>query len=453
MSTDEKQWVVHVKSAGKDFIRSELVLNKKATISSSFESNIVLRKLQDGNTKIQLSWVPKPPNHGEAAEAPHGVKREAEKPERIPYIQINSESDALQVDGAKYLKPYLIGNDITMVSLNELTIILSTQKAFDAYLNKTQAPEPDDQASSVDGEAVPAQVDEFVHEEEDTAVAETEMLAARKAVKAQRSKESKLQDIKKQIRSIIDKLPTPSPAMYAAGALSAVFMIGTFGYFGYSSYSQDQVRSKQHMLRMQTEAQQKTRRKKHRDIHNDFNAIMAYYPNLQLSLDYDVARETAVISGYSSDTNQTERFVRSLKDDLGINVEFKIRSVEALSQEINKTLSKTAMGEVSLVYPEKGKLSCITSAYDAGEYKTIEHNIGKIAKNTGYPEAIKCTKVLFSKGEISFVSNTEYPFVKLKNGSVFFKDSEISQGVFLVDIDDDKLTFSFQNTKFYLTLR
>lgn len=428
MTTDSEQWVVHVQSTGKDFIKSALVVNKKTTISSSFESDIVLRKLQTGETKIQLSWVQAPSVHRDAEQT------DAEQPQRVPCVQISTKSSSLQVDNNEYLKPYLIKNDITIISVDALTIILSTQAAFDAY--RLQGDTEDSPLA-----------------DDDSAVAETEMTAVREVVK-KRPPSSKFEP-RKKMAALISKLPNPKHAVYAATALSVVVLVGTIGFVVDTVFLQAKAKEQQRLNRLKTENafQQKKQRKKNRDIHNDFNAIMAYYPNLQLTLDYDPNTEKAIISGYSSDTNQAERFVRSLKDDLGIDVEFKIKSVENLSVDINTKLAQTALGDVSLVYPDKGKLTCITSAYESEQYSNTEKTINSIAKNTGYPEEIKCTKVLFSKREISFVSNTEYPFVKLKNGSVFFKDSEVSQGVFLVDIDDDKLTFKFKNTKFYLTLR
>lgn len=453
MSSDLEEWVVHVQIKGKDFIRSALTPNKPTTISGSFDADIVLRKLQENETKIQFKWVKQASETTDSTDktntkseqkTDHQTPEPQQAPSLIPFVQIASQSTSLQVNDADYVKPFVIKNDLAKISLPDLTILISTQSAFDAYQAGAEA----QSTKENEHDSLPAH-------EDDADETNTESSKPRAAKKAKAKKGCKLRF---QVPpAIINTIKNTHTAVIASFAALSVITLSTASYFTYDYFAKENRKDRMRLNRLSIasneSAQKKIKQERHADVVNDFNAIMSYYPNLHLELDYRPEKNSAIISGYTSDPGEAERFARSLQDDLGIGIEFQIKSLDGLSKEINTKLSETTIGEVSLVYPEKGKLTCITSAYEQAQYAEIEEQIRSISRATGYPEDIKCVKVLFSKDEISFVSNAEYPFVKLKNGSIYFKDSEVSQGVFLVDINEERLVFMFQNTKFYLTLR
>lgn len=513
MTSELSEWVIHVRSKNKAFIKSSLAPNKKILISGSFDADIVLRKLRDSNTKIQVSWVQAPKPASPASKKPEATpttpeltlmpleeynapaisnaahnnnnmggpakdkkENKPEKPTRVPMVQIKTQSKNLTVDDQEYLKPYLIKNEITKITQDELTIIISTAEKFEAHLAAATA-KPASQAAKTDAEKSPEQNAE-TEEVSSNDIENPENPSHKHSGKAERSDSETSSDkddkqdaqnadkkkrikqkskskhagaLKERFQKVKSKIPPIHPAVTISGVAASVLLVGAVGYFIYDFTSSKHVPQNRQLMAKTVTPTSTPSKTKSRDITNYFYEILAYYPQLHLNIDF--TPKGAVISGYSADSSQSERFMRALKNDLDIAVEFRIHSLETLSQNINQKLSKTAAGEVSLVYVEKDKLTCISSAFDSDEHPKIERSINESAQTLGYPNEITCTKILFSKDEISFVSNTDYPFVKLKNGNVFFKDSEISRGIFLTGIDNEKLTFKFRDTTFFLTLK
>jgi hypothetical protein len=429
MTSDAEQWILNVQHQGKDFMKSPLQLNQCTVISSSFEADIVLRRLRYSDTSIEITW--KTPSEGEQDKA---------KDTPLPHIQITSNTEDLDVDGDTYTKPYSVQNEITIIKIEQLKIIVSTVTAFENYVRQHNSDTPDEILKKGD---IKDQISSNDVDPMKTGATDSKQI-----------NKTKLRNEKtSSTLSFFTKL---TPAIYVAFAFSSLTLISILGYYSHILTVREKHETIQQLKKLkknELEMLEKIRKKKKTDIENNFNDIMTYYPDLHLTLDYDTETETAVISGFSTNKSQTDGFVRSLRDDLGIEVEFRINSIQNLSQMINDELSQTSAGEVSLVYINEQKLSCITSSYNKDHYAEIEQYIKQIVRKAGYTNDISCTKVLFSKEEISFVSNADYPFVKLKNGSVFFEDSEVSQGVYLTKIENDKLTFQFRKTKFYLTLK